>query len=167
MRIWACDYSTRAVDIVTLPLDPGPPDWRHYPLTGPSALERCRQVRASLPGPGSGCWDDIVLAVLEEPRGMKRVSSPLFMILGALLQTVPVALDCWTLTATEWRRELGLFAGSDRKRQKREAVEYSLDQPAYELEETAEWTEDAYEAHCIALAARKMLDRGKTVVVVA
>ena len=114
MNIAGSDYSTQAVDIVTVPYDqPGTPDWHRYPLQGDGAFERARDVANELPGRSSMFWDDILAVGIEHPGG-RYGTGAMLRVQGAILSVIPARMLVISLPPGRWRKLNGLPGGASK-----------------------------------------------------
>jgi hypothetical protein len=168
MRVAGIDYSSHAVDIVTVPLDAGQPIWHRFPLTGMDAFDRARSVADSVPGRSSVLWDDCVAVGIEHPAG-KFGTGPLLRIQGAILARIPARMLVEPFPPAKWRKAVGLPGNADKvgvavESRVRLASSFSYfdpDRDARLCEVFYEWPQDAHDAHLIALATRAAITTEK------
>ena len=76
MLIAGIDFSSHAVDLVTVPYDgAGAPVWTRFPLVGQDAFDRARSVADATPGRSSTMWDDVLAVGIEHPAGKFGVAN--------------------------------------------------------------------------------------------
>lgn len=151
MRVAGIDFSSHAVDIVTVPYDGhGQPAWHRFPLTGMDAFDRARSVAEAVPGRSSVFWDELVAVGIEHPAGRHGVG-PLLRIQGAILSSIPARMLVEPFPPSKWRKAVGL-AGNASKEQVRLFVTFQDRIPVYDG-----WPFDATDAYCIALATRQAI----------
>ena len=158
MIVAGIDYSTRAVDIVTTDVR-----WSHYDLCGDTAFDRTRSVRDALPARSSEFWDEVIAAGIEEPMARGKLSGSLTpklkAVQGAILACLPARLLVAPLTASEWRKAVGL-PGNASKAAVAEWVAlqyYDIYRPL----EFLDWPQDACDAYCIARAVASRVREGE------
>jgi len=150
LRVCAIDFSSHAVDVVTVPYDgPGQLVWHRFPLTGKDAFDRARSVAEAVPGRASVFWDELVAVGIEHPAG-HHGTGPLLRIQGAILSAIPARMLVEPWSPAKWRKAVGL-AGNASK----EAV-YSFAVRDFPLEYLSV-PNDATDAYCIALATRQAI----------
>jgi hypothetical protein len=159
VNVAGIDVSTRAVDIVKLPLDGDNAQWGRYELEGPTALERACWTARILPR--GTYWDDVALVAIERPYGPGRdILFHLHLIMGALIGTLPKWLrPPWLMHPTEWRKACGLAGNAS----KESVYTFALNQRV-QASTTAfhsQWPQDACDAYCIAYAARALNEKGQ------
>ena len=157
VRVAGIDYSSHAVDIVTVPLDAGQPIWHRFPLTGMDAFDRARSVADSVPGRHSVLWDDITAVGIEHPAG-KFGTGALLRIQGAILACLPARMLVEPFPPAKWRKAVGL-PGNATKDQVRDHVLAQFGPIAplwvYQL------PQDACDAFCMANATRAAITTEK------
>jgi hypothetical protein len=156
MNIAGIDYSTQAVDIVTVPYDqPGTPDWHRFPLQGDGAFERARDVANELPGRHSLFWDDILAVGIEHPGG-RYGTGAMLRIQGAILSVIPARMLVISLPPGRWRKLNGLpgNASKDAVAIQSEAINWR--EVGFPLT-VGRWPQDAHDAHLIALATSSLI----------
>ena len=149
MGVAGIDYSSHAVDIVTVPLDHGAPIWHRFPLTGMDAFDRARSVADSVPGRSSVLWDDITAVGIEHPAGRFGVG-PLLRIQGAILSRIPARMLVEPFPPAKWRKAVGLPGNCS----KEDVAFRSQERKNGDPRDIPEWPQDAHDAHLIALATR-------------
>jgi hypothetical protein len=156
VNIAGIDYSTQAVDIVTVPYDTdGQPEWHRYPLQGDGAFERARDVANELPGRSSMFWDDILAVGIEHPGG-RYGTGAMLRVQGAILSVIPARMLVVPLPPARWRKLNGLNGNTGKETVAALSVaigEYENDPPV----SLAEWPQDAHDAHLIALATMSLI----------
>jgi hypothetical protein len=158
MRVAGIDFSSLAVDIVTVPLDHGAPIWHRFPLTGRGSFDRARSVADSVPGRSSVLWDDILAVGIEEPIGKFKPGLG-FRIQGAVLAQIPARMLVEPFPPAKWRKAVGLPGNAS----KAEVAEHAI----VDLHSHgALWTlrdngQDCLDAYCIALATRAAITTEK------
>jgi hypothetical protein len=148
------DYSTRAVDVVLLDEDTDAATWHRFELEGADAFDRARAVRlAMFTRPFD--WDDVLAVGIEDPRGYNAGS--LYRVQGAILSSLPRHTLVHPLIPSQWRKTVGLPGNASKTAVKAFAA-MTLD--------VAGWSrfrqpavQDFYDAYCIALATRTLLER--------
>lgn len=158
MRVGGIDYSSRFVDLVTVPYDgPGAPVWHRFPLAGADAFDRARSVAQAVPGPTSVLWDDLVAVGIEHPAG-KHGTGPLLRIQGAILTRIPPHMLVEPLPPGKWRKLVGLAGNASKEDVRIHALAQIRDFS------DGNWraaSYDATDAYCIAVATLRLLDREK------
>lgn len=151
------DYSTRYVDFVLLDEDTLQARWRRYELHGHDAFERARSVRARIPGRAE--WDDVLAFGIEEPpyvKGNPATLRDLARVQGAVLQSLPHDRLVKPWTPSEWRKAVGLPGNATKDEVRARSIElWPLTEP---------WSgqplpQDAHDAHLVALATLRALER--------
>lgn len=156
MRVAGIDFSSLAIDVVTIDLDDlAPPQWNRYPLTGQDAFERTRNVRSSMPP--MSAWDDTLAIGIEEPTGKFKPGLG-YRVQGAVLACLPseVLVQPWPPAA--WRKAVGLPGNAS----KEDVFTFAIRQINQWDPTRATWglavPNDATDAYCIALATRQALE---------
>lgn len=156
MRVAGIDYSTRYVDIVTVPLDGNAaPIWHRFPLTGADAFDRARSVADAMPGRTSVLYDDIIAIGIEHPAGHHGTGA-LLRVQGAILARIPARMLVHPLPPGKWRKIVGLPGNASKE-----------DVRVWALSEVRgfahlNWRAASYDctdAYCIALATRRLLEQ--------
>jgi hypothetical protein len=150
------DYSTHAIDVVTIDEDTLKPEWHRIDVKGCDGFERARAVRRSIAARYGHCrlWDDVLAVGIEEPRGYG--AGHLYRIQGAILQCIPRDLLVQPWIPAEWRKAVGLKGNAT----KHDVNEWAFVQTSHEwYEPTASWPQDACDAYCIARATLQALER--------
>lgn len=116
MKVAGVDLSTKAIDIVTVDIDPVdevyPSAWHRFPLEAADAWARTLLIRDALPN--QGFWEDIALVAIEAPygRGQSGTLALLNRVVGAIVASLPPQLRtperCWIVRPDEWKTGLGL-----------------------------------------------------------
>ncbi len=156
MRVAGCDYSSRYIDIVTVPYEgAGAPVWHRFLLTGKDAFDRTRSVADSLPGRTSALYEDLIALGIEHPAG-KHGTGPLMRIQGAILARLPARLLVEPLPPSKWRQLVGLKGNASKEDVRIHALA--------EIREFAvgNWraaSYDATDAFCIAVATRSLISQ--------
>ena len=156
MNIAGIDYSTKAIDLVTIPHDePGAPQWHTFPLEGDGAFDRARDVANALHGRSSAFWDDILAVGIEHPGGHYGTQA-MIRIQGAILSCIPARMLVQPLSPARWRKLVGISGNST----KEQVLIFS----AVKLGERTDgqWPQDAHDAHLIALATRTLISTPAT-----
>ncbi len=166
VRVCGCDYSSKFVDLVTVPLDgPGAPVWHRFPLVGADAFDRARSVAQAVPGPTSVLWDDILSVGIEDPRGQN--AGAMYRVQGAILARIPARMLVRPFIPSEWRKGVGLKGNASKETVASYAHSFAAgaytrpDWPVVDALEATRWPQDAWDAYCIALATLRLLDREK------
>lgn len=154
MNVCGIDYSTRAVDLVTIPYDhDGPPKWRRWELGKyAKAFDRTRSVGEWVPGRGASFWDDIVAVGIEHPGG-KFGTGDMLRVQGAILSCIPARMLVEPWPPAKWRKAVGLPGNAAKETV---AWESAL-QLGWIDPRLLGWTQDAHDAHLIALATRQAI----------
>ena len=112
MRIAGCDYSTHAIDLVSLPWDDGgPPKWRRIDLDGwdHGAFPATLRVRGRMRGTHS-FFEDVANLYLEKPFGLPQTMWALGLVAGAIVASLPQQLveegAVSQINQPEWTRKL-------------------------------------------------------------
>ncbi len=155
MLIAGIDFSSHAVDLVTIPLDEGPPEWHQYLLKSVGgSFDRTREVAATMPGRADSFWDDILAVGIEYPAG-RYGTGALMRVQGAILSCIPGHLKVQELQPAKWKKLVGLPGYAD-KATITASVRLKL---LLELEVPPIWPQDACDAWCIAQATRTLLEQ--------
>lgn len=170
MKIAGIDFSTFAVDIVTVDLDDtaAPPYWRRYELAGPTAFDRVRAIPDSIPGRWSALWDDIVAVGIEEPqmRGSSvGTAYSLYRVQGAVLARIAPTKNVHAWLPSSWRKAVGAKGNASKEQVWQHAWELlggdaahtahpMRIQPDQPWGKSPLWPYDAADAYCIARATR-------------
>jgi hypothetical protein len=148
MKIAGIDYSSLAIDVVHIDLDDlVPPRWDRFPLAGQDAFDRTRSIRDAMPT--SSYWQDTIAIGIEHPAGRFGTGS-MMRVQGAVLACLPSGVLVQPWPPSSWRKAVGL-AGNATKQQVAAA--------SYRLGLSPEFPQDAHDAHLIALATRRALER--------
>jgi hypothetical protein len=164
MLVAGIDYSSRFVDVVTVPYEgAGAPVWHRFPLVGADAFDRARSVADSVPGRSSVLWEDIIAVGIEHPGG-NHGTGALVRVQGAVLARIPARMLVHPLPPGRWRKLVGLPGNAS----KGDVALYACDplghfdyrrHPDGEMKvPDLQWEQDAYDAYCIALATRSLID---------
>lgn len=149
------DYSTEAIDLVTVDVDDGSARLFHWDLcaTG-DAFGRTRVVPLVVPGRRSAFWDNVRAVGIEEPMGRGKISwaivPKLKAVQGAIVACIPATLPVTPLKPAEWRDNIGLAGNATKETVKAWAVAKITATPANQL--VRDWPQDAFDAYCIARA---------------
>lgn len=159
MLIAGLDYSSHALDIVTINIEGNPePHWTHVPMKRDGhrlpAFSAARHARQALDACAllGAFWDDIVAAYIEHAFGPNP--APLLILQGAIMAQIPPHVICDELRPSEWRGLLALRLGVPKAQLKANARAYAITHGAPD-----NWSGDAYDAMCIALAGRTLSHR--------
>lgn len=160
------DFSTRAVDIVFLDENNvEPPTWYRYELSGANAFDRARQAKL-LPA----VWNDVLAVGIEDPRGHN--AGALYRVQGAILARIPGSVLVQPWIPSQWRKAVGLPGNASKADVAARAMalhkdaEYAhhmqwRDWQSCELHNEfytpPDWSQDAFDAFCIALATQKAI----------
>lgn len=170
MKVVGIDGSTFHLDLVKLDLDSDRAEWTRHSLPNERlAWDRIQAARA-LPLGGT-YWDDVCLVGVEQPAG--RGDSPLLIsfTLGVLLAHVPERIPVLRLMPSEWRRHCGLPGNCPKEQaaswadsRMQQADGSGINDSAYRFTK-ADMTPvlDAYDAFCIAYAARAINESAASV----
>jgi hypothetical protein len=156
MRVAGIDYSSRFVDVVTVPYEgAGAPVWHRFPLVGADAFDRARSVADSVPGRSSVLWDDVLAVGIEHPGG-NHGTGALLRVQGAILARIPARMLVHPLPPGKWRKLVGIKGNAT----KTEAANRSINEPlpSRYVIDWGRWPQDAHDAHLIALATRSLID---------
>jgi hypothetical protein len=146
------DYSTHAIDVVTIDEDTLKPEWMRFPLgTIGRAFDRTRFVYASCPS--GRFWDDTIAVGIEEPRG--QGAGNLYRVQGAILQCIPPTTLVQPWVPSEWRKAVGLKGNASKDDVRDHANRLSFNA-------TYDWPQDGADAYCIARATLQALERTTT-----
>jgi len=158
MRVAGIDYSSRFVDVVTVPCEgTGAPVWRSYPLEGCDAFDRARNVAHVMPGRAHSFWDGILAVAIEHPAG-KVGTGHMLRIQGAVLACIPARMLVHPLPPAKWKRLSGCRTGAANHAAYSRHSAALLEQQGWTPWDTAQWPHDAHAAHLMALALRALLD---------
>ena len=162
MRVAGCDFSSRFVDIVTVPFEgTGQPVWHRFPLVGADAFDRARSVADSVPGRSSVFYEDILAVGIEHPAG-KFGTGPLLRIQGAVLARIPARMLVTPLPPSSWRKAVGLPGNASKDDVWMWVYDNCFAARNSDLiPPKQEWPQDARDAYCIALATRSRIDRSE------
>lgn len=145
MRVVGIDFSSHAIDLVSLDYDSYyPTEWRRYELRGRDAFERTRYVSSAIPHRHSSYWDTVAAVGIEHPAGHHGTQA-LLRIQGAVLACIPLSILVEPWPPAKWRKATHL-AGNATKADVAQASINNLGEP--------DWPQDAHDAHLIALATR-------------
>ncbi len=163
MRVAGCDYSSRFVDLVTVPYDgPGAPEWHRFSLMGADAFDRARSVAQAVPGPTSVLYDDLIAVGIEDPRGQN--AGAMYRVQGAVLSRIPARMLVRPFIPSEWRKAVGLKGNASKEGVALWAIDSWCDDAAG-ISKAVPYcdgeTQDTWDAYCIALATLRLLDREK------
>ena len=112
MLVAGIDYSSRFVDVVTVPYEgTGAPVWHRFPLVGADAFDRARSVADSVPGRSSVLWEDVLAVGIEHPGG-NHGTGALLRVQGAILSRIPARMLVHPLPPGKWRKLVGLAGNS-------------------------------------------------------
>lgn len=152
MNVAGIDVSSRAVDIVAVPLDPdiiAAPAWEHHEFVGANAIERATIAPDVIPR--GTFWDNVAEVAIERPYGPGGDTLfALHLMVGAVAAALPARLrPPLFLHPSQWRKAAGISGRASKEDVARYAVSHSglL---------TDAWTQDACDAYCIAIAARNL-----------
>jgi len=147
------DYSTKAIDLVSLDFDEDTPRWKRIDLTGWDHGYFAAALRVSARCHLGEFMEDVTTVWIEKPFGSPRSTWALGLIAGAFLASLPDDTDEEGGIAVSeigwmtWRQKLGV----PRYLQK-EAIQPYLMNQGFELPPDAPL--DAWEALGIAVVAR-------------
>jgi hypothetical protein len=157
------DYSSHAIDIVSIDEDTLAAIWQRYDLNGHDAFERTRDVRWCL---GTAWkWDDVVAVGIEDPAGMVGSVRALARIQGAILSQIPRDILVQPWQPSQWRKAVGLSgrAGKDDVARWASGQRHMcavraavMKWPEVNLDP---WPQDACDAYAVALATLRTLKR--------
>jgi len=152
------DFSSKAIHIATIPLNPDAgtvwPRWDAYPLPGGGVpIEELCQTAGTILIAHTIAVQPAQL-VVERPWTRQWNSANLLLpLFGALITAADTLAPTLSLTVAEWRKELGLPANTKKPHIIQYALTQLLDEPITPLDD------NAAEAFLIALAARSILTR--------
>ncbi len=155
--ILGVDVSTFFVDYVLIPHEGNhAPVWHRFPLTGADAWERARSVAQAVPGPDSAIYEDVLAVGVENPAG--RAGTGIYAVqrvVGAVLVQLPAAKLVHPWRPSEWRKAVGLKGNATKDAVFEFVVEDIATHSGLPTPfEVAEWSQDACDAYCVALATR-------------
>lgn len=158
MLIGGIDFSSHAVDLVTIQEEDGELHWwDRFPLHGNDAFERTRSISVAMPGPNSQAWDDFVAIGIEAPAGRYGVAT-MTRLQGAILACLPSTMLVMPLPPARWKKLVGLPGYAD-KETIAAAVRLKL---LLDMDTAPIWPQDACDAFCIAQATRTLLEQEVT-----
>lgn len=141
------DFSSFAVDLVTLDESADHATWWRIPLRGGDALHRTRTLRDLMPR--LSFYDDIYLVAIEKPFGPSRLAQSVLMrVQGAIAVSIPSRIPVWEVTPYEWKKPLGL------KITEKPPLDGSCFPPMHYDSGLEPWPQDALDALGVALYAR-------------
>lgn len=144
------DFSTHAVDLVTLDETDDTAIWERIPLEGETAWDRLLDWRnITVAG-----WDDVFLAAIEFPTPDQR--RVLAQMQGAIVARIPGRVPVWQFKPSEWRRACWLPGNASKGAVARFAVLRWRNVPDVAAAVRLQMPQDAYDAFCIAWAAREL-----------
>jgi hypothetical protein len=168
MRVVGIDYSSHAVDIVTLPyeIEHGEGDhvWRRFSFDTPDKTDQgcfnaVRRVRERLAEPGlSAIFEEAILVYIEEPFGHSRATHGcLCRVQGAIIASLPADIRKYAkvneIPAQAWREILTGRPRMGKSDEEKARVIAAVKSLGYDLGLAAD--HNAYEALGIAWAARE------------
>lgn len=138
------DFDTHAVHLVLLD-EEGAARYRCFTLEGTDALERTRAVRDAMPS--RGWWADggVVAVGIELPFGPNK--GRLWPVFGAILSCLPRWLLVQPMTASGWRKHVGLAGNAT----KQDIYSFAREKAGSNVW-LDHWPQDACDAFCLALA---------------
>jgi hypothetical protein len=148
------DFDSHAVHVVLLP-EEGPASYRRYELEGADAFERTRSVRDAMPPRTS--WADlgVVACGIERPFGPNK--GTLWPVFGAIVTCLPRWLLVQPMSASGWRKAVGLSGNATKK----EVATFTVENVTASEEARRHftrypefWPQDACDAWCIARAVQ-------------
>jgi hypothetical protein len=161
MKVVGIDFSSNAIDFVSIDDDNGQVEWSRYNLYGNDAFDRTRKVGAVLPKRGSTFWDDVIAVGIEHPAGPPVTVLAPMRVQGAVLSMLPSATLVRPWPPSAWRKAVGLKGNSSKKDVwKFVSTEFRVGYWGYRgsyFYQSATaflWPQDAADAYCIALATR-------------
>lgn len=154
VNIAGIDYSTRAVDVVLVPLDRGASNWHRFPLAGQDAFDRTRTVANVVPGRASVFWDSVLAVGIEHPGGTFGTRE-MTRVQGAILACIPDRLLVEPWPPAKWRTAVGM-AGNASKLDVLKWVMANAFEHGWKTDEKL-LEQDACDAYCIALATRQAI----------
>lgn len=157
------DFDTHAVHVVVLP-EEGTVVYRRFELEGHDSFERTRAIRDAMPS--RSWWKDqgIVAVGLEVPWGPNK--GRLHPVFGGVLACLPRELLVQPLEPARWRHAVGLPGNASKGHVKALALSMLISKhgtptfmgraqyPAW----INDWTQDACDAYCLALAVSKLTE---------
>lgn len=157
------DYSTRYIDLVLLDEDTLAATWRRYELEGHDAFERARSIRdlpiGSRAYGAPSDWGDVLAVGIEDPpyvKGNPATLRDLARVQGCILARLPRSLLVKSWAPSEWRKAVGLSGRASKDEVRARSIElWPLTEP---------WVgeplpQDAHDAHLVALATLRALER--------
>jgi len=153
MYVAGVDVSTKAIDLVLVPVEDGPPVWHHYPLTGTDAWERTRSIPSAMPDRASTFYDTVVAIGVENPAGLHGAHA-VQRAVGAVLACLPPLTLVQPWRPSEWRKAVGLPGNCGKAHVMQHA---DLHRGYYG--DSSHWPQDACDALCIAVATRNALEK--------
>lgn len=155
MNVAGIDFSSRFVDVVLLDESSDRAVWHRFELTGADAFDRARAVGLAVPGRAMSFWDDVLAVGIEDPRGYGAGS--LYRVQGAILSCVPQGRLVQPWIPSVWRKQVGL-KGNSTKEDVEFHVRFSLAAGQFSRQS---FPPDFFDAYCIALATRQLLQTEK------
>lgn len=149
MYVAGIDVSTYAVDLVLIPTDLAPPIWNRYPLKGPDAWERTRNIARAMPSPYARMWDDIEAIGVENPAGKHGIHT-VQRAVGAVLACLPPSALVQPWRPAEWRKAVDLPGNASKTTVLEHGIEVARGMGAEWAADTH--PQDCFDALCIALA---------------
>lgn len=175
MKTAGIDFSSFAVDLVTIDADSHAAEWRRYPLNGADAFDRTRHVRDAMPPRTAMIWDDIEALAIEHPAG-KQGTGVMMRLQGAILACLPRDLLVTPLPPSAWRKHVGLSGRASKEDVEKFAKTClgmrlgmasdpwrpPFTQMIYFTHESP--SQDACDAFCLALAVSRLVERPAVVI---
>ena len=138
--------------------DQQPPVWHRTLLEGQDAFDRTRSLRGRhilYRNDWNGVFQDGVLAVgIEDPAGNHGVRA-LARVQGAILMQIPDSVLVTPLQPAQWRKLCGLPGNASKEMVRAYGV------AAFGGEFRAPVVQDCFDAYCIAVATRALLEQTK------
>lgn len=154
MVVVGIDYSTQAIDLVTVDVDDGAARLFHWDLCAGDAFARTRAVPLVVPGRRAAFWDQVRAVGIEEPMGRGPSSwaivPKLKAIQGAILACIPADMEVTPMNPAWWRSRIGLPGNATKDMVAAWAIGTIPATPA--TQPIGDWPQDAYDAYCIARA---------------
>lgn len=101
------DLSSHYIDLIRLDETHPHAEWTRIRLDGGSSWDRTRRIPQRMPR--HTWWDTCYLTAIERPYGpSRRAQAVLMRVQGAVLASIPAAVQVWEVAPDEWKRPLGI-----------------------------------------------------------
>ena len=161
MNIAGIDVSTKAVDLVLIHIDDHqPPRWHRYELVGQDAWERTRSIPHAMPTRHDSMWDDVAAIGVANPAGTHGAHA-VQRAVGAVLACLPPLTLVQPWRPSEWRKAVGLPGNCSKEQVRDLASVHSGSLYTNTPYNITNWTQDACDAYCIAVATRAAIEQEK------